>query len=459
MTGPTVGRPGSKRLGALASACAVSTLVGGLGVLFLQPPADGSAHKAGPVTVLVEEGTLSRNLMARGRVVHADATNIAVPTVENQVAVVTDVVKSLGDEVAEGERILDVSGRPIVVLQGAIPMYRGLSMGDSGKDVLQLNAALARLGLLGVEPGDQFTGETAGAVEKLYANLGYSAPPPPEEALQRVAEAQAKVDSARDAVAENNVPVAKSSLLEAEEAVRQATESARTERSPATTAALGIAKERLRELRSRPLLTQSRERLQLAERQLASARAAAGTYLPLGSLSFAPTLPARVVTPPEPVGSVVDGPVATIASGTLGVQIRLSAQQRTQVKAGQKLSVTDGTGVALDGQVASVDAVPDASGESYLAAGLLEDVDADMAGDDVRVEIVVASMDHVGLHVPTAAVVTDADGRTWVEELGSEGQVERHEVRVGFAAAGAVEVAAFEGGLEAGDRIVVDAST
>lgn len=61
-------------------------------------------------------------------------------------AVVTIAPPPVGGEVVEGDVVVEVSGRPVFVLEGTAPMYRSLRPGMSGADVVQLQVALARLG-------------------------------------------------------------------------------------------------------------------------------------------------------------------------------------------------------------------------------------------------------------------------------------------------------------------------
>ncbi len=64
---------------------------------------------------------------------------------------------------------LTVSGRPVIVLQGATPMHRDLGPGDSGEDVRQLERALDALRLPRRPPSTaRYDGSTAAAVAQMY---------------------------------------------------------------------------------------------------------------------------------------------------------------------------------------------------------------------------------------------------------------------------------------------------
>jgi hypothetical protein len=69
-----------------------------------------------------------------------------------------------------------VSGNPVVLLRGSVPMYRSLREGDIGSDVTELNADLVALGYAArsqLDPAsDYFSSETADALQRLQAKAG-----------------------------------------------------------------------------------------------------------------------------------------------------------------------------------------------------------------------------------------------------------------------------------------------
>jgi hypothetical protein len=76
-------------------------------------------------------------------------------------------------ELKEGSVILTASGRPLFVLQGAVPAYRDLGLGISGKDVLQLEEALARMGFKPGRIDGTYDGQTGAAVAEWYKSGGW----------------------------------------------------------------------------------------------------------------------------------------------------------------------------------------------------------------------------------------------------------------------------------------------
>jgi hypothetical protein len=67
---------------------------------------------------------------------------------------------------------MEVSGRPVFVLTGPVPMYRTLVAGDKGDDVKQLQAALSALGYGHLTSGE-FDDATATKVRHWYEHAGY----------------------------------------------------------------------------------------------------------------------------------------------------------------------------------------------------------------------------------------------------------------------------------------------
>lgn len=70
--------------------------------------------------------------------------------------------------VREGDVVAMVGSRPTIALVGKLPMFRSLSLGMNGRDVQQLNSALARLGLPSTL-GATFTSATQQGLHRLFA--------------------------------------------------------------------------------------------------------------------------------------------------------------------------------------------------------------------------------------------------------------------------------------------------
>jgi hypothetical protein len=83
---------------------------------------------------------------------------------------------AVGQVVGQGKVLYRVDGKPVVLLQGAVPVYRALSWGVEGVDVRQLNAALVALGYATkdeIDPdSNHFSWQTYYALEKLQDDVG-----------------------------------------------------------------------------------------------------------------------------------------------------------------------------------------------------------------------------------------------------------------------------------------------
>lgn len=168
-----------------------------------QAASEAAAPEASWITAPVEHRVLSQTLISRGDVRPSTAVSVGVPASVEGTAVVTAVGARPGEAVVEGTRLVEVSGRPVFLLQGEVPVYRTLRPGMSGADVEQLQAALARLGCDATGEAGAFGDATKWCVASLYLDAGYE--PVPTSATeateltaaeQAVLDAEAAVDSA-----------------------------------------------------------------------------------------------------------------------------------------------------------------------------------------------------------------------------------------------------------------------
>ncbi|MCI0679080.1 MAG: peptidoglycan-binding protein [Actinobacteria bacterium] len=129
-----------------------------------------------PVTAPVELVQVARTVPVQAEVV-AEAMSVSwVSMAITGEAVVTRVSFADKDgpaELVEGQPVIEVSGRPIILLNGSVPAFRTMARGTVGDDVKQLQEALVRLGY---DPGTTdgtYGRQTASAV--WYADMGYIA--------------------------------------------------------------------------------------------------------------------------------------------------------------------------------------------------------------------------------------------------------------------------------------------
>jgi len=165
---------------ALFAVVAVVSL--GLGLIlaqFVQSPSLTTTRATGgdarPITAAVEKKSLRNEITVRADASYADAVDITAGTsASGSLPIVTGTLPVVGDHIDALSVVAEVSGRPIIVLPGALPAYRTLSFGLRGDDVLQLKAALSAANIdSGDENSDLFDAATAQAVSALYGEVGY----------------------------------------------------------------------------------------------------------------------------------------------------------------------------------------------------------------------------------------------------------------------------------------------
>jgi hypothetical protein len=126
-----------------------------------------------PVTARVQFRRLSSSVIVRGDGRFADPATVPL-RVDAPVPIVTRTPIPIGGLVEPGAVLVEVTGRPVIVLPGRLPAYRDLVVGDTGPDVVQLKQALGGLGYDAGDPDDDtFTRQTAAAAATLYQRLGY----------------------------------------------------------------------------------------------------------------------------------------------------------------------------------------------------------------------------------------------------------------------------------------------
>jgi hypothetical protein len=135
-------------------------------------PTDTSIESSAPTgQAQVTKGTLSARTQQNGTLGYAGDYQV-VNNASGKVTKLPDV----GQVIRPGEVLYWIDGKPVILLQGAVPVYRGLSWGLEGADVRQLNAALVALGYATkdqIDPdSDYFGRQTYYAVQKLQDHVG-----------------------------------------------------------------------------------------------------------------------------------------------------------------------------------------------------------------------------------------------------------------------------------------------
>ncbi|MFP5360379.1 MAG: peptidoglycan-binding protein [Actinomycetes bacterium] len=169
-------RSRTRRAAALAGAAGLvvgAGAVGGLGLLGGGEDADADLAGVELSTVAVEQRDVELYTEYAGTLGYGDAVSI----VARGSGVLTGVPDA-GADLGRGDVAFEVDEEPVVLLYGELPAWRTLEEGvDDGPDVLQLELNLARLGYGdSITIDEEFTSETAAALEALEEDLGQSSP-------------------------------------------------------------------------------------------------------------------------------------------------------------------------------------------------------------------------------------------------------------------------------------------
>ena len=178
------------------------------GARISSPDQRAAAAKAPEPSVIkakVEEKTLSETIVINGDVTASNSVDVTADSAGaggGSTPVVSDVRTKVGDTINEGQTVVVISGRPVIVLQGSVPAYRDLQPGMLGNDVLQLQKALKRLHYsIGKDVDGTYGQGTQTAVGKFYQDRGFSSQMTStdvddlrEQAKQAVTDAQRQLD-------------------------------------------------------------------------------------------------------------------------------------------------------------------------------------------------------------------------------------------------------------------------
>ncbi|MFC5261647.1 peptidoglycan-binding protein [Kribbella qitaiheensis] len=419
----------------LVGVSAVATFSLGVGVAAgsrLMSPEDAAAKTAPPkasqITVPVVKKALSSKVVARGDTSFDGAVNVRVETSGLETpAVVTGKVPKVGSTIQAGKALLEIAGRPVIGLPGVLPMYRTLTPGSKGPDVLQLEQTLDKLGF---DPGTvdtKYDSSTARAVDELYESAGYEAPEPDERLTQEVEGADKNVDAMKNA------------LRQAQAALKQAKAGPGKGDTSVQQGAVDDAEENLDD----------------AQDALAEAEFKAGTPLPVSEIVFVKTLPRRVDDVKVERGGTVNGVVMSVSGASLVVTVKVDAATKERLKVGMPASFDLGDGSLIAATVRRITRNADqfdvVVAPKTLTATQLER----LREANVRVTIPVKSTNGKVLAVPLAALSAGSDGSSRVEVL-RDGKVELIPVTVGLSADGYAQVTASgDVRLGEGDQVVV----
>ena len=317
-------------------------------------------------------------------------------------AVITQAFVKAGSSVSSGTALVEISGRPVLALDLPFGLYRSITPGDRGSDVIAVQKALSDLKLYPRGGIDGIYGTaTSRAVEALYAAARVSPPTPDPERTARLRAAQ-------DALRASSAKPGSSQLLKL--------------------------------ARARDL-----------------AAAAAATPLPANEIVALRGNDLRLVNVPR-VGTVLAGdpaPTLRLRGGTPSVTGRVSVLDAEAYADGTKVSISS---LATDREPLRGTVIGRSEFRSDDPAGydLRVEVSGSVTGweDDAKVAMEPAGPEEAitALGVPLTALREDAEGSfVWVKV--SDETVRRVGIEVGAERDGFVAVASGE--LATGDLVVV----
>ncbi|MGP3634866.1 peptidoglycan-binding protein [Streptomyces sp. 24-1644] len=396
----------------------------------------------------MEYRVLADSVILRGTVTAEQSVDVAPTggTSEGSAPVVTKLRASVGTQLAAGQVLAEVSGRPVFVLQGRLPVYRDLRPGMEGDDVAQLQKALRQVGHgVGVDREGHFGGGTKAALTAFYSRIGYEPLPARTDGEDEVETAEAAVTEAERALEDVQFP--------------PKSPPARTDASE-TAGPTGKDVER------------AREDLRKARGRLAEVMARTGPMLPASEVVLVSGFPARVDSVTAKVGSTVSGKILTVSAGTLVVNGYLQQHQKGLVRPGQGVQIlSEVTGTTASATVTSVSetiqqeqpvtgdghpAGPSTPNGYLLVVKPTKELSPELAGQDVRLTVQAASTKGKALVVPVSAITAGVDGQTSVTVVTKGGAKRKVPVTSGTTGDGYVEVRPQAGHrLAEGERVVV----
>lgn len=328
-----------------------------------------------------------------------------------ETALASKIPVETGDDVKAGTVLLEVSGRPMIALEGAVPAYRDLQEGDTGPDVEQLQLALQQI--YGTPKTGKFDSRTASDVKKLYDHAGYDHP----------------VNS--EVVPDDNADTG------------PGTEDPGGEEEPAGGAQASTV-DRVAVPASEVVFLPDLP-MQVGKIEARQSAPVEGTVMTLASGDWKLEAELDETTASE-LSKLGDGAELEYGNGPLEGQEVGAFELEVREEQGEERG--------WDGEEAPTQEVVYAVFE--FDAESVEGIDDLAPGEEQEVTLVRARSAEDALIVPLSALWTDSEGRTMVTVLAGEDRTERHvEVAVSLRHEGRGVVEPVEGELAADDEVVI----
>lgn len=399
----------------------------------IQSPADAALSAKPPspdlLTAPVVEQVLTSTVVIRGTAAADNPVTIGSPAPDSSGAsgkggggkssagsVVTWMGVRAGDSVQAGKVLVELSGRPLFVMQGDFPAYRDMKPGESGRDIAQLQSALRGLGYSIWDTSGYYGSSTKAAVSAFYSRRGYTPIPANPDGDQQISTARVALEQAQTAYAAA---------------------------APADKHSAQIA-------------------LQAAQQTLMTTEQQNGPTVPMAEVLFVRHFPVTVGSIAVRVGDTVTGAVMQLTTGSPKITGYLKSDQLGLVHAGMHVQIAnDLTGFTAEGVVTTVSSEQAMQGSGAQAVPLgypvtinpTKDLPSSLIGQDLRLTVQTASTSAPVLTVPISAITTNAAGQSTVILLAGRNQ-QRIVVTTGATANGYVQVTDPSGQLTASSQVV-----
>ncbi|MEV6285489.1 peptidoglycan-binding protein [Kribbella sp. NPDC051770] len=137
-------------------------------VLLTRTDSSQAVDQAAPLsTTKITQQTLKDTESADGELGYGTTSTVA-----GRRAGTATALPESGQQLHRGQTLYSVDNAPTTLLYGALPAYRRLDVDSEGQDVLQLEQNLQALGYDGFTVDDEYTANTAAAVEEWQEDRG-----------------------------------------------------------------------------------------------------------------------------------------------------------------------------------------------------------------------------------------------------------------------------------------------
>ncbi len=463
--------PGRGWLTALVIVAVAATAGGWVAGQSMLSPREMAARSQPPSATIITAEVVSQKItsavVARGRIAAVDVVKVGhgslLPGDAGAEAgssggaedgggdgVLTGVFTSMGDKVNQGQAVVEVDGRPVIVLQGAKAMYRDIKPLMRGPDVEQLQRSLTALKHYSGAVTGVLDDATKAAVARLYRQLDYPAP---------VTDGgdgsdQGAVQSARDSYEDASAALAelkgqRTRSNAALAAQLKSWEKARKSDTPDDAGAKPVY-----EGPSEAEIAQAERAANRANEALGLEVARRGTMVPRNEIVFVPRLPASVTQIGTKTGYAPASSLFTLSPTAVQLSADVPEAQAGLLREGDHVEVDLPDG-SVTGVIASIGSTT-TPGQVVIEISTPKPLPFSLAGADVKVTFVAAATPGTVLAVPQGAINSDASGGLSVIVQAADKSLTRIPVEVGVAGESLVEVTPkTSDALRAGDKVVI----